>query len=99
MKNIGRMTIQKPNTQLPARALAFAALLIYGQFVSPLPRRVLENSVPLVTIFGTLLFVAGRKSPYLELLWGIEAAFISAGDNFGLGLEQCNGSPLTRAPA
>jgi hypothetical protein len=39
--------------------------------VSPLPRLVLESSVLLITFFGVLLFVAGQKSLYLDLLRGL----------------------------
>ena len=46
--------------------------LICGEFVSPLPRLVLENGVLFVTFFGILLFVAGQKSLYLDLLTGLK---------------------------
>jgi PST family polysaccharide transporter len=51
-----------------AGALAFGARLICGQFVSPLPRLFLETGVLFVVFFGVLLFVAGQKSLYLNLL-------------------------------
>jgi hypothetical protein len=51
-----------------AGALAFEVRLICGQFVPRLPRLVLESSVLLITFFGALLFVAGQKSLYLDLL-------------------------------
>jgi PST family polysaccharide transporter len=54
-----------------AGALAFGVRLICGQFVPPLPRLVLESSVLLITFFGALLFVAGQKSLYLDLLRGL----------------------------
>jgi O-antigen/teichoic acid export membrane protein len=55
-----------------AGALAFGMRLICGQFVSPLPRLVVESSVLLITFFGALLFVAGQKSLYLDLLRGLK---------------------------
>jgi PST family polysaccharide transporter len=55
-----------------AGALAFGMRLIWGQFVSPLPRLVIESSVLLITFFGALLFVAGQKSLYLDLLRGLK---------------------------
>ena len=56
-----------------AGALAFGVRLICGQFASPLPRLFLENGALLVTFFGVLLFVAGQKSLYLELLRNLKA--------------------------
>jgi O-antigen/teichoic acid export membrane protein len=55
-----------------AGALAFGVTLICGQFVSPLPRLVLESSVLFVTFFVALLFAAGQKSLYLDLLKGLK---------------------------
>jgi O-antigen/teichoic acid export membrane protein len=60
-----------------AGALAFGARLICGQLVSPLPRLVLETSILLVTFFGTLLFVAGQKSLYLEVLRGLKGSSLA----------------------
>jgi PST family polysaccharide transporter len=57
-----------------AGGLAFAVRLICGQSVSPLPRLVLESGVLLVTFFGVLLFVAGQKSLYLDLLRGMKGS-------------------------
>src|SRR5271165_3619175 len=54
-----------------AGGVAFAVRLMYGQFFSPLPRLVLESSVLFVTFFGVLLFAAGQKSLYLDLLRGL----------------------------
>jgi len=54
-----------------AGGLAFGARLAYGQFFSPLPRLVLESSILLVTYIPILLFVAGQKSFYLDLLRGL----------------------------
>ena len=55
-----------------AGALAFAVRLICGEFASPLSRLVLESSVLLATFFGTLLFVAGQKSLYIDLVRGLK---------------------------
>ena len=54
-----------------AGGFAFGVRLIGGPLVSPLPRLVLESSVLLITFFGVLLFVAGQKSLYLDLLRGL----------------------------
>jgi O-antigen/teichoic acid export membrane protein len=57
-----------------AGALAFGVRLICGEFISPLPRLVLESSALLVTFFGVLLFAAGQKALYLDLLRGLKGA-------------------------
>jgi O-antigen/teichoic acid export membrane protein len=57
-----------------AGALAFGARLICGQLLSPLPRLVLEGSVLFVTFLGILLFIAGQKSLYLDLLRGLKGS-------------------------
>jgi PST family polysaccharide transporter len=56
-----------------AGALAYGVRLTCGQFASPLPRLILENGVLFITFFGVLLFIAGQKSLYLDLLWGLKA--------------------------
>ena len=56
-----------------AGGLAFEARLICGEFVSPLPRLILEASVLLVAFYVVLLFAAGQKSLYLDLLKGLKA--------------------------
>jgi len=55
-----------------AGGLAFGVRLVCGQFISPLPRLVLETSVLFVTFFGALLVAAGQKSLYLDLLRGLK---------------------------
>ena len=54
-----------------AGGVAFGVRLTCSQFFSPLPRLVLESSVLFVTLFGALLFAAGQKSLYLDLLRGL----------------------------
>jgi PST family polysaccharide transporter len=56
-----------------AGALAFAVRLSCGRFLSPLPRLLLDGSVLLATFLGTLLFVAGQKSLYLDFLRGLRS--------------------------
>jgi PST family polysaccharide transporter len=51
-----------------AGGLAFGVRLTYGQFFSPLPRLMLESGVLFVTYFVALLFAAGQKLLYLDLL-------------------------------
>jgi O-antigen/teichoic acid export membrane protein len=59
---------------LLAGGLAFGLGSIYGQSFSPLLRLLLESSILLVTFFGTLLFVTGQKSLYLDLLKGLKGS-------------------------
>ena len=51
-----------------AGGLAFGVRIICGQSISPLPRLFLESGILVVAFFGVLLFVAGQKSFYLDLL-------------------------------
>jgi O-antigen/teichoic acid export membrane protein len=51
-----------------AGGLAFEVGLICGQFLSPFPRLVLESTVLFITFYGVLLFGAGQKSFYLDLV-------------------------------
>jgi O-antigen/teichoic acid export membrane protein len=62
-----------------AGGLAFGVGLICGPFVSHLARLVLESGVLLITFFGTLLFAAGQKSLYLDLLRELKARSSAAG--------------------
>jgi O-antigen/teichoic acid export membrane protein len=56
-----------------AGGVAFGVRLSCGQFLSPLPRLLLESSVLLLTFLVVLLFVAGQKSLYLDLLRGLRS--------------------------
>ena len=62
-----------------AGGIAFGVHLICGQFVSPVPRLVLECSVLLVTFYGALLFTLGQWSLYLGLLRGLRGSSSVAG--------------------
>jgi PST family polysaccharide transporter len=66
------VTMSRPlASSIVAGGLAFAVRLFYGQWLSPWPRLVLESAVLFVTFLGMLLFVAGQKSFYLDLLRGL----------------------------
>jgi len=68
------LTVSRPLASgILAGGLAFEARLICGEFVSPLPRLILEASVLLVAFYVVLLFAAGQKSLYLDLLKGLKA--------------------------
>jgi O-antigen/teichoic acid export membrane protein len=62
-----------------AGGVAFGVRLMYGEFLSPFPRLVLESSVLFVTFFGVLLFAAGQKSLYLDLLRGLRSPSVAEG--------------------
>jgi O-antigen/teichoic acid export membrane protein len=67
------LTVSRPLASIiPAAGLAFVAKLYFIQPLAPLPRLVLENAVLFITYFGVLLFVAGQKSFYLDLLRGLK---------------------------
>lgn len=57
-----------------AGGLAFGVRMAWGHRLSPLPRLVLECGVLLVAFLGILLFVAGQKSLYLDLLRGLKSS-------------------------
>jgi O-antigen/teichoic acid export membrane protein len=66
-------TVARPMASgILAGAAAVAVGLICGPFGSPLARLVLQSGVLCVTFFGTLLFAAGQKSLYLDLLRGLK---------------------------
>jgi PST family polysaccharide transporter len=67
-RDILRAVSQPLASGVLAGALAFGVVLICGQYFSPLPRLLLACSVIYVTFFGMLLFAAGQKSLYLDLL-------------------------------
>jgi PST family polysaccharide transporter len=54
-----------------AGVLAYVVRMAYGHLLSPFPRLTLECSVLLAAFSVMLLFVAGQKSLYLDLLRGL----------------------------
>ena len=50
---------------------AYVARLMCGDLLSPFPRLVLETGVLTVTFFALLIFVAGQKALYVDLLRGL----------------------------
>ena len=67
------LTAARPlGSGIAAGGLALGARFIYGPWLSPFPRLAVESSVLLVTFFAMLLFVAGQKSFYLDLLRGLK---------------------------
>jgi O-antigen/teichoic acid export membrane protein len=69
------LTVSRPlASAVLAGGLAFGVRLTFGHLLSPLLQLVLECSVLLVTFLVLLLFVAGQKSLYLDLLRGLKGA-------------------------
>ncbi len=64
-------------SSIVAGALAFGVRLAYGRVLPPLPRLVLESCVLLVMYLGILLFVAGQKAFYVDLLRGLRGSSAS----------------------
>jgi O-antigen/teichoic acid export membrane protein len=54
-----------------AGAVGYTARLMCGELLPPLLRLVLESGVLVVTFFAVLVFVAGQKALYVDLLRGL----------------------------
>jgi len=62
------LTMSRPlASSVVAGGFAFGVRIVYGHFLSVLPRLVLESAVLFVTFFGLLWFVTGQKQFYLDL--------------------------------
>ncbi len=61
-------------SSLVAGGLAYGVRIVYGQFLSSVPRLALEGCVLAVTYLGMLLFVAGEKLFYLDLLRALKGS-------------------------
>jgi len=73
-RDILRVLSRPLASSIVAGALAFGVHLAYGRLLSPLPRLALESLVLLVIYLGMLLFVAGQKTFYLDLLRGLRGS-------------------------
>jgi len=71
LRDILLTTAQPLGSALVAGVSAFGVRMAYGHLLSPFPRLALESSVLLLTFSAMLLFVAGQKSFYLDLLRGL----------------------------
>jgi hypothetical protein len=66
-------TLSRPlASAISAGAFAYGVRLICGLSVPPLVRLLLESNALFVAFFGTLLFVAGQKALYADLLRGLK---------------------------
>jgi PST family polysaccharide transporter len=67
-------TVSRPLfSAIPAVALACVAILLFGEKMSPLVRLIAGNAILFTTYFAVLLFAAGQKSFYVDLLRGMMA--------------------------
>jgi len=65
------LVVSRPLTSITVAAgIAFVSRLFYGHLLSVLPRLVLENAVLLCIYFAFLLFVAGQKALFEDLIRG-----------------------------
>lgn len=65
-------TVSRPLASgIIAGAAGYAARLMCGELLSPFLRLVLESGVLFVTFFAVLVFVAGQKALYADLLRGL----------------------------
>jgi PST family polysaccharide transporter len=71
LRDILLTTAQPLGSALVAGVSALGVRMAYGHLLSPFPRLALESSVLLLTFSAMLLFVAGQKSFYLDLLRGL----------------------------
>jgi O-antigen/teichoic acid export membrane protein len=70
LRDVGAAVIRPLACGVMAGAVAYAVRLACGGHLSPLPRLVLETGVLAVTFFALLVFVAGQKAFYVDLLRG-----------------------------
>ena len=71
LRDVAAAVIRPLACGVVAGAVGYAVRLMGGDFLSPLPRLVLESGVLAVTFFAMLVFVAGQKALYLDLLRGL----------------------------
>ena len=60
------------SSSIVAAGLTYGVGLTYGPLMSPTPRLILETIILFVTYTGLLVFAAGKKSVYLEILHGFK---------------------------
>ena len=71
LRDVAAAVIRPLACGVMAGAVGYAVRLMCGDFLSPLPRLVLESGVLAVTFFAVLVFVAGQKALYVDLLRGL----------------------------
>ena len=71
LRDVAAVVIRPLACGVMAGAVGYAVRLTCGGHLSPLPRLVLETGVLAVTFFAVLVFVAGQKALYVDLLRGL----------------------------
>jgi PST family polysaccharide transporter len=71
LRDVAATMIRPLASGVVAGAAGYAVRLECGDFLSPLLRLVLESGVLAATFFAVLLFVAGQKALYVDLLGGL----------------------------
>jgi len=71
LRDVAAAVIRPLACGLVAGAVGYAVRLMCGDFLPPLLRLVLESGVLAVTFFAVLVFVAGQKALYIDLLRGL----------------------------
>ncbi len=73
LRDVAAAVIRPLACGVTAGAVGYAVrlVLVCGDYLSPLPRLVLESGVLAVTFFAVLVFAAGQKALYVDLLRGL----------------------------
>jgi O-antigen/teichoic acid export membrane protein len=71
LRDVAATVIRPLASGVVAGAVGYAARLTCGEFLPPLLRLILESGVLAVTFFAVLIFVAGQKALYVDLLRGL----------------------------
>jgi O-antigen/teichoic acid export membrane protein len=71
LRDVAATVIRPLASGVVAGAVGYAARLTCGEFLPPLLKLILESGVLAVTFFTVLIFVAGQKALYVDLLRGL----------------------------
>jgi PST family polysaccharide transporter len=71
LRDVAATVIRPLASGVVAGAVGYAVRLMCGGFLSPLPRLVVESGALAVAFFAVLVFVAGQKALYVDLLRGL----------------------------
>jgi PST family polysaccharide transporter len=107
LRDVAAAVIRPLACSIVAGAVGYAVRLMCGDFLSPFVRLVLESGVLAVTFFAMLVFAAGQKALYVDLVHGLrrgrpvqdyaESPDVKLG-NLSESEPEEHGAPLTAAP-
>jgi PST family polysaccharide transporter len=80
LRDVAATVLRPLASGIVAGAVGYAAHLLCGELLSPLLRLVVESGVLVVTFFAVLVFVAGQKALYVDLLRGLSRGRAAQGD-------------------